>query len=115
MNNMSRNMNSLERKCPLCGANVVYTYDNAFYRARKENRVCNECRKKLYPPNQNKGKHLSEETKQKLSDALKGKPSWNKGTPTRSETKRKLSLALIGRTPWSKGKTFSIAYVKKLQ
>ena len=42
-------------------------------------------------PSPMKGKHLSEEAKKKVSEALKGKPTWNKGKHISEETKRKLS------------------------
>lgn len=44
-----------------------------------------------------KGKKLSEETKRKLSDALKGKPTWNKGKHLSDEHKQKMSDALKGK------------------
>lgn len=44
------------------------------------------------------GKHLSEETKQKLSEV-------NKGKHHSEETKRKQSESHKGKTPWNKGKT----------
>ena len=51
-----------------------------------------------------KGKHHSEETKKKMSEAHKGKPSpnkgqpaWNKGKHYSEETKRKLSEAKRGK------------------
>lgn len=40
------------------------------------------------------GKHLSNETKKKISEAHKGKQVWNKGIPHSEETKRKISEAL---------------------
>ena len=45
----------------------------------------------------NKGKQLSEEIKQKLSDAHKGKTPWNKGIPHSEEQKIKLKIARKGR------------------
>ena len=39
----------------------------------------------------NKGKHQSEETKRKISEAKKGKPAWNKGWHLSEEQKRHLS------------------------
>ncbi len=38
-----------------------------------------------------KGKHHSEETKKKISEAMKGKPAHNKGKPMSEEQKKKLS------------------------
>ena len=38
-----------------------------------------------------KGKHLSEETKRKMSEALKGKNTWSKGKHHSEESKRKMS------------------------
>lgn len=41
----------------------------------------------------NKGKTLSEEHKRKISEDLKGHPSWSKGKPHSDETKRKIREA----------------------
>ena len=43
-----------------------------------------------------KGMKFSEETKKKLSIALKGKPTWNKGIPHTEESKLKMSIAKKG-------------------
>ena len=69
----------------------------------------------------NKGKSFSEETRIKLSAALKGKQNFkgkhhseefkkrmsdiNKGKTLSEETKKKLSDSAKGRIPWNKGKT----------
>ena len=50
-------------------------------------------------------KHLSIETKRKISNSLKGRISWNKGKELSDEIKRKMSEARKGRAPWNKGKT----------
>lgn len=47
-----------------------------------------ECRKKI--SNANRGKHRSEETKEKLRLAGLGKVPWNKGAPMRKETLEKI-------------------------
>ena len=64
-----------------------------------------------------KGKHLSEETRKKLSEANKGQkqtPQQRKalmnylvGHKVSDETRQKLREANIGRTPWNKGKKAS--------
>lgn len=43
------------------------------------------------------GGHLSEETKKKISEALKGKPSGHKGKHRSEETKRKMSESKKGK------------------
>jgi group I intron endonuclease len=53
------------------------------------------------------GYHLSDETKKKMSLALKGKTSWAKGRVMPEETKKKLSLAHLGKTSPNKGKHLS--------
>lgn len=50
----------------------------------------------------NKGKSLSEETKNKLSNSLKGRKVWNKGVSHSEETKKKLSNILKGQEPPNK-------------
>lgn len=49
----------------------------------------------------------SEETKQKISQANKGKPSWRKGVPLSAETKQKISQANKGKAPSRKGAVLS--------
>ena len=51
-----------------------------------------------------KGKHFSEKTKNKISEAQKGKPSPNKGKHPSEETKKKLSLQKTGRHWFNNGK-----------
>ena len=51
----------------------------------------------------NFGKHWDEETKQKMSDAKKGKPSSFKGKTHTEEAKKKNSDAHKGKVPWNKG------------
>ena len=51
-----------------------------------------------------KGHSLSEASRKKLSDSLKGKPAWNKGIPRTKEVKQAVSRANKGRPAWNKGK-----------
>ena len=53
-------------------------------------------------------KNISEETRQKISDANKGKIAWNKGKKTSEETKRKMKEAWIRRRERDKAKTKEI-------
>lgn len=50
-----------------------------------------------------KGSHCTEETKRKMSEGKRGKPSWNKGIPCSEETRKKISETLNGHIPWNKG------------
>ena len=54
-----------------------------------------------------KGKKLSEETKNKISETLKGQPAWNKGKKLSEEHKKKLSEARKGKPSNMKGKHLS--------
>ena len=54
-----------------------------------------------------KGKKLSEETRKKISETLKGHPSWNKGKSLSEEHKKKLSAAKKGKPSNMKGKHLS--------
>ena len=62
----------------------------------------------------NRNRKLSEETKHKIAQSHKGKPSWNKGKPMPEETKLKLSKALKGHTSWNKGKPISEETKRKI-
>ncbi len=50
-----------------------------------------------------KGKHHSEETRKKLSESHKGKTTWNKGMKMSDEHRKKLSEAHMGKIPANKG------------
>jgi group I intron endonuclease len=50
------------------------------------------------------GIKLSEEHKQKISTAHKGKPAWNKGKKYSEATRRRISEVQRGKIPWNKGK-----------
>jgi hypothetical protein len=66
-----------------------------------------------------KGKVNSEETRKKMSESKKGKPSPNKGKPMSDDQKRKISETkkeqyLVGENSPHYGKTFSEEHKKKL-
>lgn len=61
-------------------------------------------------PSQNKGKPMSEEQKRKISEAHKGKPSGNKGKHHSEEAKRRMSEAHKGK----KKPSFSEEHRRKL-
>jgi len=52
----------------------------------------------------NKGKSISEELRQKLSEAHKGKSTWNKGKTLSEEHKKALSISHKGQASSNKGK-----------
>ncbi len=60
------------------------------------------------------GNKVSEETKHKMSQAHKGKPSFWKGKKLSEETKRKMSLAITGKKNPNFGKKFSKEHRAKL-
>ena len=63
----------------------------------------------------NKGKHMSEEQKRKISEALKRKsPNKGKHWKCSEETKNKISEANKGKIAWNKGKQMSDEQKKKL-
>lgn len=57
----------------------------------------------------NKGRKLSETTRQKMSQKLKGRVAYNKGTKMTDEQKQKCKNTFFkkGHIPWNKGKHFS--------
>ena len=61
------------------------------------------------------GKQHSEESKKKMSESHKGKPSHRKGEQLSEETKKKISEANKGKTPPNKGKPMSEEEKKKLR
>jgi len=62
-----------------------------------------------------KGKHLSNDTRKKLSLSLKGRKAWNKGLTHSKETREKISVAVKKtNVKYWKGKTFSEAHKQNL-
>jgi group I intron endonuclease len=71
-----------------------------------------EAQKKRFANGQihpNKGKHRTEETKIKIRNSLKGKPSWNKGKNHSDEHKENLS-----ENHWSKKEGYINPFAKKV-
>lgn len=65
-------------------------------------------------PSPRKGKYHTEEAKKKMSEAKKGKPSNRKGIPMSEEQKRKISETQKGRISPNKGKCLSEETKRKL-
>jgi endogenous inhibitor of DNA gyrase (YacG/DUF329 family) len=74
--------------CPVCGKETSYISLNRGYRKFCSNKCANSKEN-----NPMFGKHLSEETKKKLSDANKGENNPNYGKHRSEETKKKISDA----------------------
>lgn len=66
------------------------------------------------PNNHNYGKHPSEEARRKMSIAEKGSNNYNYGKHITEETKRKMSIAEKGQISWNKGKHHSEETKKKI-
>lgn len=62
----------------------------------------------------NQGKHLSDETRRKMSESLKGRHAWNKGKQHNAETRKKISESNKGKVSHRKGVTLSEETRKKL-
>lgn len=61
-----------------------------------------------------RGRHLSEETKLKISEANKGKSSWIKGQKHSEETRKKISKGKKGKPNGRLGKRHSAETLKKM-
>ena len=62
----------------------------------------------------NQGKHISEETRRKLSVSLKGRHAWNKDKHHSDKTRRKISESMKGKPSPRKGVTLSDETRRKL-
>lgn len=103
-----------------------YLYDEDYRRKISEahknisddvRRKYSEARKKLYSSGEKHpmlGRQHSEESKKKMSDSHKFKPSPNKGKPMSEEQKRKISESHKGKPSPNKGKPMSEEQKKKL-
>ena len=68
----------------------------------------------LGKPSWNKGKHLSAETRKKMSEANKVKPSWIKGKHHSEESRKKISESMKGENNYWFGKHHSEETRKKM-
>ena len=68
----------------------------------------------LGKPAWNKGKHLSAETRKKMSEANKGKPSWMKGKHHSEESRKKISESMKRENNYWFGKHHSEETRKKM-
>ena len=68
----------------------------------------------LGKPAWNKGKHLSAETRKKMSEANKAKPSWIKGKHLSEDTRKKISESMKGENNYWFGKHHSEETRKKM-
>jgi len=80
-----------------------------FETARKANHIAS-----LGEGNPFYGKTHSDDAKEKMSVAKRGKSSWNKGISCSEETKSKLRVANLGSVPWNKGIQISEETKKKI-
>ena len=62
----------------------------------------------------NKGKHLYEDTRRKMSESLKGRHAWNKGKNHNEETCKKIAEAMKGKPSYMKGKKHSAVSLRKM-
>lgn len=85
--------------------NNLHVTSHEFELAKKANRECQKGR-----PSPNKGKHLSEEAKQKDREAHLGKSTG----PCSLERRQHISQALKGKNTWAKGRKLSEEHKRKI-
>jgi endogenous inhibitor of DNA gyrase (YacG/DUF329 family) len=95
--------------CPICGKETKYLGLKRGYC-----KFCSRRCAKSKENNPNYGKHLSEETRKKLSDANKGENSLNYGKHLSEETRKKISDANKGENHPNYGKHWSDETKKKM-
>lgn len=60
-------------------------------------------------------KGISEETRKKISESLKGQKAWNKGIPATEESKKNQSEKMKGKPSYWKGKKLPLESVEKMR
>lgn len=63
--------------------------------------LCNSCHAKA--EGFKKGRVVTQEIKDKISQSCKGRDSWSKGKKLSKDHAKKISDSLLGHTPWNKG------------
>jgi hypothetical protein len=105
------------RNCPICNSPITYASRDAFLLAIKRNSKCKNCRRvgckhsnetKKQLAEIKKGTKLSDITKQKIGDALRGDKSPWYGRKHSEESKQKMSK-------WHTGKILSLEHVEKIR
>lgn len=113
------------KRCEWTNIDHQYKMNKKYWRS-----LCTSCHRKYDYEHLgyvcgNKGKKLSEESREKLSQALKGRKvwnkglmgrqwwhnpiglntgvPWNKGIPMSEDMKKRLSITNRGKSPWNKG------------
>ena len=114
MNNITEN-NLYQKQCPKCNNLQPFKNKKSLDESLKYNHLCKSCShigKNIWM----KGQKLSEETKNKMSLAMKGKNTWNKTRGVSDETKMKLSQAAKGKFRSEEyRKNIRIAKLKRLE
>jgi endogenous inhibitor of DNA gyrase (YacG/DUF329 family) len=106
MNNIAIN-ELYQKQCPKCGGLQSFKNKKSLDESLKYNHPCKSC-SHIGKNTWMKGQKLSDETKNKMSIAMKGKNTWNKTRGVSYETKIKLSQS-------AKGKIRSAEYRKNIR
>lgn len=94
-------------------------HQNAHFRGKHHSEETkeklSEARKGKYMGEDNPmyGKHHTEKSRKKMSDARKGKPTWIKGKHHSEESKKRMVEAHKGQPAWNKGKKMSEDFCRK--
>lgn len=88
-----------------CGQEAIHQFKNGKWCCSSSHKHCLGVRKKIGLGNKNK--IIKKETREKLSESLKGRIPWNKGITHSKKTREKLSKSLKGKVGTMKGKKMS--------
>lgn len=62
----------------------------------------------------NKGRKMTQTTRERISLALRGRTAWNKGKSWPNSIKKKISKSKKGKTTWNKGRKWPVKVRKKI-